>query len=200
MSQTYYFSLFERLWHWSQAVLIFGMLITGFEIHGVYRLLGFERAIDLHTTMAWVLIGLWLLALFWHTTSGEWRQYVPSDPDSMLASVKYYAVGIFLGAPHPFHRRRAEKHNPVQRMVYLLLTMVITPIIWISGLLYLFYQYWTVIGIADVPLGFVAVVHTIGAFAMLCFIPVHLYMSLTTSEKPFSYLFEMIVGHDANKN
>ncbi|WP_316369392.1 cytochrome b/b6 domain-containing protein [Candidatus Thiodiazotropha sp. CDECU1] len=200
MSETYYFTLFERLWHWSQALLIIGMLITGFEIHGSYHLLGFEQAIDLHTIMAWVLIGLWLLALFWHTTTGEWRQYVPSDPDSMLASVKYYAIGIFLGAPHPFHRRRAEKHNPVQRMVYLMLTMVITPIIWISGLLYLFYQYWAMIGIQGVPLGFVAVIHTIGAFAMLCFIPVHLYMSLTTSEKPFGYLFEMIFGHEANKN
>lgn len=79
----------------------------------------------------------------------------------------------------------------------LILTMVISPIIWISGLLYLFYQYWPVIGFHGVPLGFVAVIHTIGAFAMLCFIPVHLYMSLTTSEKPFAYLKEMVVGHSA---
>ncbi|MES9976137.1 cytochrome b/b6 domain-containing protein [Candidatus Thiodiazotropha sp. LNASS1] len=197
MSQIYYFSLFERLWHWSQALLIFGMLITGFEIHGTYHLFGFEQAIDLHTIMAWVLIGLWLLALFWHTTTGEWRQYVPSDPDSMLAMVKYYAVGIFLGSPHPFHRKRAEKHNPLQRMAYLMLTMIISPIVWISGVLYLFYQYWPSIGLQGVPLGLVAVVHTIGAFAVLCFIPIHLYLALTTGEKPFGNLVEMIVGHEA---
>jgi thiosulfate reductase cytochrome b subunit len=199
MSQVYYFSLFERFWHWSQALLITGMLITGFEIHASYHLLGFERAIDLHTVMAWVLIGLWLLALFWHSVTGEWRQYVPSEPDLMMASVRYYAVGIFLGASHPFHRKRVEKHNPVQKMVYLILTMVISPIIWLSGLLYLFYPYWSEIGLQGVPLGFVAAVHTIGAFAMLCFIPVHLYMALTTSEKPFGYLKEMIVGYSVEQ-
>ncbi|MCU7866752.1 MAG: cytochrome b/b6 domain-containing protein, partial [Candidatus Thiodiazotropha sp. (ex Lucinoma borealis)] len=184
MSQIYYFSLFERFWHWSQAILIFGMLITGFEIHGTYQLLGYEQAINLHTIMAWVLIGLWLLALFWHTTTGEWRQYLPSDADTMLSMVKYYLVGIFLGAPHPFHRKRVEKHNPMQRMAYLILTMVISPIIWLSGILYLFYQYWPLIGMSGTSLGLVAAVHTIGAFAILSFIPIHLYLTLTTSEEP----------------
>ena len=194
MNQTNYFSLFERFWHWSQALLIFGMLLTGFEIHGSYQLLGYEQAIDLHTVMAWILIGLWLLALFWHTTTGEWRQYVPSDPDSMISMVKYYLVGIFLGTPLPFHRKRAEKHNPMQRMVYLFLIMIISPIIWLSGILYLFYQYWPLIGLQDIPLGFVAAIHTIGAFAILSFIPIHLYMTLTTSDKPFGYLIEMTIG------
>ncbi|MEW8562661.1 MAG: cytochrome b/b6 domain-containing protein [Candidatus Thiodiazotropha sp.] len=197
MSQIYYYSLFERFWHWSQALLIIGMLITGFEIHGTYHLLGFEQAIDLHTIMAWVLIGLWLLALFLHTTTGGWRQYVLCDPDSMLAMVRYYVVGIFLGAPHPFHRKRAEKHNPLQRMAYLMLTMVIAPIIWISGLLYLFYPYWPSVGMEGLPLGLVAVVHTLGAFAILCFIPIHLYLALTTGESPQEKLMEMIVGHEA---
>jgi thiosulfate reductase cytochrome b subunit len=70
-----------------------------FEIHGVY------------TLVAWLLIGLWLLGLFLHTTIGEWRQYMPAESDSMLAMIRYFSVGIFLGADHPFHRRRAEKHN-----------------------------------------------------------------------------------------
>ncbi|MCU7932585.1 MAG: cytochrome b/b6 domain-containing protein [Candidatus Thiodiazotropha sp. (ex Codakia rugifera)] len=199
MSQIYYFSLFERFWHWSQAILIFGMLITGFEIHGTYQLLGYEQAINLHTLLAWVLIGLWLLALFWHTTTGEWRQYLPSDADSMMSMVKYYLVGIFLGAPHPFHRKRAEKHNPMQRMAYLILTMIISPIIWVSGILYLFYQYWPLIGMSSASLGLVAAVHTIGAFAILSFIPIHLYLTLTTSEEPFGYLREMIVGHESKR-
>jgi len=194
VTQTYYFSLFERLWHWSQAVLIFAMLLTGFEIHGSYRLFGYERAIDLHTLMAWVLIGLWVFALFWHGVTGEWRQYMPGDSQGMIAMTKYYAVGIFLGVPHPFHRQRAEKHNPMQRMAYLILTLVISPLIWISGILYLFYQYWAVIGLQGMPLGTVALVHTIGAFAIMSFIPIHLYLTLTTSEKPFAYLIEIITG------
>jgi hypothetical protein len=29
-------------------------------------------------TAAWVLIVLWLFAIFWHITTGEWRQYIPN--------------------------------------------------------------------------------------------------------------------------
>jgi thiosulfate reductase cytochrome b subunit len=196
MSKTIFYSRFERFWHWSQAILIILMLITGFEIHGSYSLLGFEAAINIHTVAAWILIGLWLLALFWHTTTGEWRQYVPADADSMLAMIRYYSVGIFFGASHPFHRRRAEKHNPLQRMAYLMLTMVISPVVWISGLLYLFYQKWEQIGFEGLPLELVAWVHTLAAFAMLAFLVVHLYLALTTSEKPFGHVKAMLTGYD----
>ncbi|MEJ2394090.1 MAG: cytochrome b/b6 domain-containing protein [Candidatus Thiodiazotropha sp.] len=189
------YSRFERFWHWSQTVLILLMLVTGFEIHGVYTLVGFEDAINIHTLVAWLLIGLWLLGLFWHATTGEWRQYIPAESDSMLAMIRYYSVGIFLGAAHPFHRRRAEKHNPLQRMAYLMLTMIISPILWLSGLLYLFYQKWALIGLAGLPLELVAMTHTLAAFAMLAFLVVHLYFTLTTSTKPFAFVKEMVTGY-----
>ncbi len=196
MSKIILYSRFERFWHWTQTVLIIVMLVTGFEIHGTYRLFGFESAIDIHTVVAWMLIGLWFLALFWHATTGEWRQYVPAESDRMLAMIRYYTVGIFLGAAHPFHRRRAEKHNPLQRMAYLLLSMIISPIIWLSGLLYLFYQKWSLIGLQGLPLEWVALTHTLAAFAMLAFIIAHLYMTLTTADKPFGYLKEMVTGYE----
>ena len=60
----YVFKRFERFWHWSQAALILFLLLTGFEVHGSYRLLGFERAVDYHSTAAWILVGLWVLAIF----------------------------------------------------------------------------------------------------------------------------------------
>ena len=40
MERIYVFKRFERFWHWSQALLIIGMMITGFEVHGSYTLLG----------------------------------------------------------------------------------------------------------------------------------------------------------------
>ncbi len=194
MNRVILYSRFERFWHWTQSLLIIVMLVTGFEIHGTYSLFGFEKAIDIHTLVAWLLIGLWVLALFWHTTTGEWRQYVPAESEPMLAMIRYYVAGIFLGAAQPFHRRRAEKHNPLQRMAYLLLTMIVSPIIWLSGLLYLFYQKWSVIGLQGLPLELVALTHTLAAFAMLSFLIVHLYFTLTTSPRPFSYVKEMITG------
>ena len=42
MSKVKYYTGFERFWHWTQALLIISLLITGFEIHGTIQLFGFE--------------------------------------------------------------------------------------------------------------------------------------------------------------
>ena len=57
-NKIYVFKVFERIWHWSQAFLIIALLVTGFEVHGSYSVLGFEKAVDLHTTFAWTLADL----------------------------------------------------------------------------------------------------------------------------------------------
>ena len=74
----YIYKRYERFWHWSQAALIIVLMLTGFEIHGVYSLMGFEDAVDLHTLAAWTLVVIWVFTIFWQFTTGEWRQYIPS--------------------------------------------------------------------------------------------------------------------------
>jgi thiosulfate reductase cytochrome b subunit len=66
----YLFKRFERFWHWSQAALVITMLVTGFEVHGSYILFGFGQAVSIHTLAAWLLVGLWIFAIFWHFTTG----------------------------------------------------------------------------------------------------------------------------------
>jgi cytochrome b subunit of formate dehydrogenase len=39
------FSLFERFWHWTQMLLIFSLLITGFGLHGFHSMFDFEDAV-----------------------------------------------------------------------------------------------------------------------------------------------------------
>ena len=81
--QIYIFKVFERIWHWSQASLIIFLLVSGLEIHGWYSNFGFEKAVAYHTIAAWSLVGLWLFAIFWHFTTGEWKQYIPSTKNVM---------------------------------------------------------------------------------------------------------------------
>ena len=81
--RVYLFKGFERFWHWSQAALIIFLMVTGFEIHGTYTLFGFEKAVGYHTIAAWSLVGLWVFAIFWHVTTGEWRQYIPTTEKVM---------------------------------------------------------------------------------------------------------------------
>lgn len=191
MARTYIFKRFERFWHWTQAALIILMLVTGFEVHGTYRLLGWERAANLHTTAAWTLIGLWAFAIFWHFTTGEWRQYIPTT-DKLMAVIAYYSSGIFRNEPHPFRVTPQRKHNPLQRLAYLGIKLFILPLIWISGLAYLYYNELQAAGFA-VQLGVVAVLHTIGAFLMLAFLVGHVYI-ITTGHTWSSHLKAMITG------
>jgi len=193
VARIYIFKRFERFWHWAQAGLIIFMLLTGFEIHGTYSLFGWEKAADLHTTAAWTLIGLWLFAIFWHFTTGEWRQYIPTTKN-ILAVANYYSVGIFSGAPHPFRVTQLSKHNPLQRLAYLLVKLIINPLIWASGLAYLYYnEIVAAKAVEGLQLGTIALVHTAAAFMMLAFLIGHFYLS-TTGHTPLAHIKAMITG------
>ncbi len=191
MERIYIFTRFERFWHWTQALLIITMLITGFEIHGSYKLLGFAQAGQLHTSAAWALITLWVFAIFWHFTTGEWRQYIPSFKN-MDKVIRHYAWGIFQGEPHPFKVTRARKHNPMQAFAYLGVKLLINPLLWISGLAYLYYNELGTAGF-PVSLNLIATLHTIGAFMMLCFLIAHVYL-ITTGHTVGAHLKAMVTG------
>jgi thiosulfate reductase cytochrome b subunit len=190
----YVFKRFERFWHWSQALLIVTMGLTGFEVHGTYSLFGYETAQELHTTAAWLLIGLWVFAIFWHFTTGEWKQYIPTT-EKLEAMVRYYLTGIFTDAPHPFRQTTVSKHNPLQRLAYLGVKLVINPAIWVSGLLYLYYADWAVLGLGWLDLALVAFVHTAAAFLMAVFFVVHVYFA-TTGHTPMAHIKAMVTGYE----
>ena len=189
----YIYKRYERFWHWSQALLIIGMMITGFEVHGSYALIGFQKAVQLHSLAAWTLLTLWAFTIFWQFTTGEWRQYLPSLKN-VLAMVNYYVIGIFRDAPHPFRKTVVQKHNPLQRLAYLALLAFISPLIWISGLFYLFYGDWAALGIDQyLSLEWVAVAHTAGAFMITAFFFIHVYLT-TTGHTVFAHIKAMITG------
>jgi len=193
VERVYLFARFERFWHWSQAALIIFMAITGFEIHAFYQLFGFEQAVSLHTTAAWALVSLWIFAIFWHATTGEWRQYVPSF-ERLFVIIRYYSIDIMNDAPHPYRKTRLHKHNPLQRLVYLSLWVLINPAIWISGALYYYYNDWADWGLAPfLNLEIVATIHTVGAFLIVTFLVLHVYL-ITTGHAVFTYIKAMITG------
>ena len=108
--------------------------------------------------------------------------------------MRYYAIGILVDAPHPFHKTRLHKHNPLQRLVYLSLWVIINPAIWISGLLYFFYNDWPEWGLAEhLNIENVSIVHAIAAYFIVTFLIIHVYL-ITTGHTLTAYLKAMITG------
>ena len=185
------FSRFERFWHWTQMLLIFLLLFTGFDIHGFYDVIDFKQSVGLHTIVAIGLGVLWIFAIFWHLTTGTWRHYVPTT-NGLWRVARFYAYGIFKGERHPYRKAYWRKHNPLQALSYLALKLFLFPLIWISGLAYLFVGAW---GGSGDSLMLVALIHTAAAFMIVVFVIAHVYL-LTTGHSFREHVMPMINGFD----
>ncbi len=193
MEKIYLYTRFERLWHWLQAIMIFMLIITGFEVHGVFTLFGFQQAVELHNFfgISWIIlivfIGFWLL------TTGVWKQYIPTTK-KLIAVAKYYMAGIFKGEDHPVHKSEDAKHNPLQRLTYMGLAATLLPFQMATGFLYWTYNDWHEWGLSGfLDIGILAMIHMICAFVLISFVFVHIYMT-TTGHSLTSHITAMFTG------
>lgn len=182
------FSRFERFWHWMQALLVLILMFTGARLHGLIGGLDWAAAFMLHLVAAGLIILLWMFAIFWHFTTGAWQHYIPTL-HNLIPVIRYYAWGIFLGEAHPAKPTIQRKHNPLQRISYLVLKLGINPAIWTTGILYL------TVNLTGFDLQTVAWAHVIAAWAMTLFVVIHVYMA-TTGDTPTAYVKAMVTGYE----
>lgn len=197
MRKVYIYKGFERFWHWTQAALIIFLAVTGFEVHGSFDIFGFEHAARYHRTASWMLLALIVFAIFWHFVTGEWRQYIPTTKQ-LKEQILYYTVGIFKGDPHPTKKTELSKMNPLQKLTYLGFKLFLVPVTIISGILYMLHKTIdqnNVVVVEDISLEHIASWHTIGAFLLMVFLVVHVYMT-TTGHTPASNIRAMITGYE----
>jgi len=204
------YTLYERFWHWTQAALIILLLLTGFTIHGGIAPFSFETAHVLHVSAAVALMVLWIFTIFWQFATGNWRHFVPLLDEAehaptlaqavrgwitMVVKVaRYYAWGILRGEQHPYRKNLRHKHNPLQALAYFGLMAFIGPVLWISGLAYLTYDFWQpAVGNAGTWLSVTAFFHTLGAWLMLVFVIGHAYLA-TAGKTPLYLIKGMITG------
>jgi thiosulfate reductase cytochrome b subunit len=180
-----------------QAFLIFMLAATGFEVHGTIHFFGYQNAVKYHKIVAYVFIILIIFAIFWHLTTGEWKQYLPTRKN-LKAQFNYYLFGIFKNAPHPTKKTVLSKLNPLQKLVYLGLKVLVIPVMVLSGFLYMYYRYPQQNGTGTLNISSlepIAIIHTAGAFLLLAFIIAHLYL-ITTGTTITSNLKAMITGYE----
>ncbi len=193
----YIYKAFERFWHWTQALLIFFLAATGFEIHGSLKFFGYENAVTYHSISAYAFIVLIVFTIFWHFTTGEWKQYIPTVKN-IVPQVNYYLFGIFRNVPHPTRKTVLSKLNPLQKLVYFALKILVVPVMVLSGIFYMFYRYPhkdSIEGIRIESLEPIAILHTAGAYALIAFIIAHVYL-ITTGATVTSNLKAMLTGYE----
>ena len=194
------YSLYERIWHWSQTLFVIVLLFTGAVIRFPDALspLVFETAVTAHNIFAVLLILNAFLGLFFFVTTGLIQQYM-IDRHGFVGGVfkqaLYYLFGIFKGATHPFRRRASKRLNPLQRLSYLMLLNVLIPLQIISGLLLYFAHELSPIvdGIGGLPV--LAEIHSLVAWLFMTFIFVHVYLT-TTGDTVLEHLRTMVAGYE----
>jgi thiosulfate reductase cytochrome b subunit len=200
--RVYIYTVFERFWHWTQAILVIGLAWTGFMIHfgrdtfeanpaGQSAYVAYR---ELHQNMAWAFVVLIAFAIFWHFVTGEWKQYLPTRK-YLVGMVRFYTVGIFRHEPHPVKKSQISKLNPLQRIAYLGLKILVIPVLVTSGFLYFFYNDIATGGLFanNAMLGTIVAVHTFAAYLLIAFMFGHIYLT-TTGHTPTSNIKAMVTG------
>ncbi|WP_457651000.1 cytochrome b/b6 domain-containing protein [Profundibacter sp.] len=185
---------FERIWHWTQVLLILTLLFTGMGLNGLHHIIPFGPAVIFHTIAALLLLVLWIFATFWLFTTGTWRQFVPTL-DGLVDVIRFYAYGVFKGEKHPHKKVIWRKHNPLQILAYFGLKVAVFPLVWITGILYMSYNFWEHIPDAGFYLNIVANLHLLAAYIVAAFIIIHLYL-LTIGHGFRAHVKPMITGYE----
>lgn len=198
LRQMYLYSLYERLWHWLQAVAILLLLLTGYLIHNPKWLswIPYRGLVYAHNVFAVVLLFDAALAFFYHLASGEIRQFLPPTRGFFYQAyqqARYYLYGIFRGEPHPFHKTRERKLNSLQQATYFVLLNVMLPVQMLTGILMWLGWYWPDLLDRVGGLKTLAPIHTLFAWFFAAFIVIHIYLT-TTGPTPTTYLKAMITG------
>ncbi len=177
IERIYLYTRFERFWHWAQAALIGFLVLTGLEVHGLFSFFGFKGAVDFHNYAGIAWFVLYVFIIFWQLTTGEWKHYIPTTR-KLMAVAYYYVYGIFRGEHHPVPKSERNKHNPLQRLAYLGISVVLIPVQVATGFLYYTYNSWGQWGL-DFNLATISLIHTAGAYALGAFLVGHVYMTTT---------------------
>lgn len=194
----YMYEAYERYWHWLQAIIIVGLILTGLTIHapGRFGWLSFAAAVRIHNVLAALLLLNAFLSLFYHFASGKIKTYLPEPSgffNQMFSQARYYLSGIFKGEPHPFEKSLQKKLNPLQKMTYLVILNILLPLQIVTGILIAGAQAWPEVSQKLGGLGFLVPFHSLLAWLFAAFLILHIYLT-TTGHTPLASIKAMISG------
>ncbi len=194
----YMYTFYERLWHWTQAIAIILLILTGIVIHrpDMFGNIDLGVMVPVHNVLGFLLLFNAVFALFYFLVGERIQQFLPEPKGFFHQSIQqamYYAKGIFKGEPHPFEKDERHKMNPLQQVTYLVILNILLPLQIITGILMWGAQRWPALSDAIGGLQYIAPFHTLIAWAFAAFVIMHMYLA-TTGHTPVSDIEGMITG------
>ncbi len=185
-----------RVWHWTNALLILTLGVTGMSLHFSdpgRMLVEFSLSVRVHNIAGVCLICAYVFFVVANIVSGNWWQFVPKPPGILLRVFKqamWYGFGVFRGDPPPHEPSKEENFNALQALTYWNVMYMLMPVILITGLIYLYPQF-----APDKMFGFdglltVAMLHYLSAVAVLLFMLSHIYLG--TTGKTVGQMYKMM--------
>lgn len=200
MSQRIYLlPVWLRAWHWTNALLIITLAVTGMSLHFAdpkLPLVEFSLAARIHDVAGVALAAAYAFFVVANLVSGNWWQYVPKPPgilERCRVQTRWYLIGIFRGEPHPYPVTREVNFNALQALIYWAVMYLLLPTVVFSGLVFMFPHV-----APDRLFGFdgvlpFAVLHYLSGTAIISFMIAHIYLG-TTGETVTSMFKTMITG------
>jgi len=140
----YLYPLWTRIWHWINAVLFVILIATGISLQ--YSdpdspLIPFEPSVSWHNIAGIILIVnyIFFVAGNIRTSNGKYYKLKPKGLGSrLMQQAQYYLFGVFKGQKPPYPENENRKFNPLQKIAYITVMYVATPLVILSGIALLF--------------------------------------------------------------
>ena len=89
--RVYILPLWVRCWHWTNALLILTLIITGGSLHfssAAVPHVEFSLAVRIHNVCGVLLVFLYLFFVVANAVTGNWWQFVPRPPGVLERCIK----------------------------------------------------------------------------------------------------------------
>lgn len=195
----YLLPLWIRIWHWTNALLIITLTITGVSLHFAdpkLPLVEFSLAARIHDVAGISLVVLYVFFVIANIVTGNWWQYVPKPPgvlERCKVQARWYLIGMFKGEPHPYRVSEEANFNALQAISYWMIMYAVLPVMLLTGIIFLLPEL-----APDRFFGFdgllpVAILHYITGAIIVMFMIAHIYLG-TTGQTATSMFKTMITG------
>jgi len=189
-----------RTWHWLNTALVLLLMITGIQLRapdvGIFS--GYRTAVVVHRATGFVMVASFLFWLAYTLVSRRARkQYVArfSDLTGLVKQGQYYAFGVFRGWKNPFSATPEAKFNPLQKISYISIQFIFTPIIVVTGICFgniLFFSE-AIKSIGGIRI--LDAIHVVVAYVFVAYLFVHVYMA-TVGRTPLAHTKAMFTGYE----